>query len=77
MLEPGRTMAIKSPTKKEGYAAWFLAKVFDELTGNYYRNAAAESQTKPPLVNENPRTPEENTVCVEELDGSNGAALDR
>lgn len=44
--EPGWTMTRKSSRKKAGYAAWLLAKVFDELTGNYSGNATAENRVK-------------------------------
>lgn len=63
-------MAIESSRKKSGYAAWILTKVFDELTGNYYRNEAAENQAKQ-LMKKNNRTPDGNASCVDESDRPN------
>lgn len=60
-------MAIKSSRKRNGYAAWLLTKVFDELTGNYYRDSVTESQVKP-LMSKSARISEENASCVDELD---------
>lgn len=60
-------MAIKSSRKRNGYAAWFLTKVFDELTGNYYRDPATQNQVKP-LMGERVRLSDENSPCVDEFD---------
>lgn len=60
-------MAIKAPRKRSGYAAWILTKVFDELTGNYYRDPATQNQAKP-LMGESARRPDENIPRVDEFD---------
>jgi hypothetical protein len=67
-------MAMKSSIKKEGWAAWLLTKLFDELTGNYYRNAAAETQVKRPFAAEGSRIPEETELSGEALGRANGAS---
>lgn len=68
-------MARKSSRKKDGYAAWLLAKMFDELTGNYFGNAVAENQAKPP-ISESTRISDRSISCAEEIDRSNGAGFD-
>lgn len=65
-------MARKSSRKKYGYAVWLLTKMFDELTGNYFGNAATENRGKT-FISESDRISDRNISCVEELDGSNGS----
>lgn len=67
-------MAIKSSRKRNGYAAWLLTKVFDELTGNYYRDPATESRVKP-LMSESARISDENIPRVDEFDRYDDAGL--
>ncbi len=68
-------MARKSSRKKEGYAAWILTKMFDELTGNYFKNATVENQAKP-LISESARLSEGSISFVKEPDRSSGAGVD-
>lgn len=69
-------MAIKSVRGKTGYAAWILKKVLDELTGNYFENAATEKQARP-LAREDAPKPNGNIVYVEEFDRSNDVGLEQ
>jgi hypothetical protein len=64
-------MAIKSSRKKDGYAAWLLTKMFDELTGNYFGNAVAEDRGKT-FISESDHISDRNIPCIEESDRSNG-----
>lgn len=64
-------MAGKSSRKKYGYATWLLTKMFDELTGNYFGNAAAENRGKT-FISESDRISDRNISCMEESDRSNG-----
>lgn len=68
-------MAGKSIRKKDGYAAWLLTKMFDELTGNYFGNAVAENRGKT-FVSESDHVSDRSISCVEELDRSNDPGFD-
>lgn len=68
-------MAGKSSRKRNGYAAWLLTKMFDELTGNFFANATTEIQVKP-LISQSARKSDGSISCVEEFNRSNGAGFD-
>lgn len=68
-------MAGKSTRKKDGYAAWLLTKMFDELTGNYFGNSVAENRGKT-FTSESDHVSDGSISCVEELDRSNDPGFD-
>ena len=49
--------------------------MFDELTGNYFKNATVENQAKP-LISESARLSEGSISFVKESDRSSGAGVD-